>query len=185
MHRQNAFAHVISLRLAAALRAGALCGLLLACAAACHAQAGSGAPRGRLITSMGVAINPSTHKAYAVDERDGTVVVMNSAGTTRTVKVGANPIALAIDRKTNKIYVANTGGGSISVIDGVSDDVVATIPGEAHPYAIAVNDITGTVYVTNTYSDAVTVIDVHTDTAHPLNVGGADGIATVSHITSF
>jgi len=93
------------------------------------------------------------------------------------VKVGANHIALAIDRKTNKIYVANTGSGSISVIDGTSDDVVATIPGEAHPYAIAVNDITATVYVTNTYSNAVTVIDVHTDTAHPLNVGGADGIA--------
>ncbi len=153
MHRQNTFAHVVSLRLAAALRAGALCGLFLVCAAASHAQAGSGAPPGRLITSMGVAVNPSTHKTYAVDERDGNVMVMDRAGTTRTVKVGA------------------------SVIDGVSDDVVATIPGEAHPYAIAVNDITGTVYVTNTYSDAVTVIDVHTDRAHPLNVGGADGIA--------
>lgn len=177
MHGQNLFTHVISLKLAAALRAAALCGLSLACAASCHAQAGSDAPRGRLITSMGVALNPSTHKAYAVDERNGTVMVMNSAGTTRTVKVGTNPIALAIDRKTNKIYVANTGSGSISVIDGASDDVVATIPGETHPYAIAVNEITGTVYVTNTYSDAVTVIDVHTDTAHRLNVGGADGIA--------
>jgi YVTN family beta-propeller protein len=177
VHGQNTFARVISLRFAAALRAGALCGLSLACAASCHAQAGGGAPPGRLITSMGVAVNPSTHKAYAVDEREGTVVVMNNAGTTRTVKVGNNPIALAIDRKTNKIYVANTGSGSISVIDGASDNVVATIPGEAHPYAIAANDVTGTVYVTNTYSDAVTVIDVHTDTAHPLKVGGADGIA--------
>lgn len=177
MHRQNTFALVISLSLAAALRAGALCGLSLACAAACHAQAGSAAPRGRLITSMGVTVNPSTHKAYAVDERDGNVMVIDSAGTMRTVKVGDNPIALAIDRKTNKIYVANTGSGSISVIDGASDNVVATIPGEAHPYAVAVNEVTGTVYVTNTYSDAVTVIDVHTDTAHPLNVGGADGIA--------
>ena len=101
-----------------------------------------------------------------------------SAGTTQTVKVGANPIALAIDRAVNKIYVANTGSGNISVIDGNSDAVVTTIPGEAHPYAIAVNEVTGTIYVTNTYSDAVTVIDVHTDTAHPLNVGGADGIAS-------
>jgi YVTN family beta-propeller protein len=177
MHRRNTFAYVIWSRFAAALRAGALCGLSLACATACHAQAGSGAPPGRLITSMGVAVNPSTHKAYAVDERDGNVLVMNSDGTMRTVKVGANPIALAIDRKTNKIYVANAGSGSISVIGGASDDVVATIPGEAHPYAIAVNDIAGTVDVTNTYSNAVTAIDVHTDTAHSLKVGGADGIA--------
>jgi YVTN family beta-propeller protein len=93
------------------------------------------------------------------------------------VKVGANPISLAIDRTVNKIYVANTGSGNISVIDGASDAVVTTIPGEAHPYAIAVNEVTGSVYVTNTYSNAVTVIDVHTDTAHPMNVGGADGIA--------
>src|SRR5260370_11829854 len=128
MHSQNTVAHVISLRLAAALRASALCGLSLACAAACHAQAGSGAPRGRLITSMGVAVNPSTHKAYAVDERDGNVMVMNSAGTTRTVKVGANPIALAIDRKTNKIYVANTGSASTPVIDTPTTTLVAPLP---------------------------------------------------------
>jgi YVTN family beta-propeller protein len=135
-------------------------------------------PRGRLITSMGVGVNPSTHKAYAVDEPGGNVMVMNeSAGTTRTVKVGANPISLALDRTVNKIYVANAGSGNISVIDGASDAVVTTIPGEAHPYAIAVNEATGNVYVTNTYSNAVTVIDVQTDTAHPLNVGGADGIA--------
>jgi YVTN family beta-propeller protein len=55
--------------------------------------------------------------------------------------------------------------------------VVTTIPGEAHPYAIAVNEATSTVYLTNTYSNAVTVIDVRKDTAHPLNVGGADGVA--------
>jgi YVTN family beta-propeller protein len=164
-------------RFGAASRTGALCWLVFA-GAVCLTQSGSSAPRGRLITSMGVGVNPSTHKAYAVDEPNGSVMVMNrSAGTTQAVKVGANPIALAIDRAVNKIYVANTGSGNISVIDGASDNVVTTIPGEAHPYAIAVNEATGTVYVTNTYSDAVTVIDVHTDTAHPMNVGGADSIA--------
>jgi len=177
MQLQEFLAPAVSLRLGAVSRAAALCCLVVA-EAVCLAQSGSGAPRGRLITSMGVGVNPSTHKAYAVDEPNGSVVVMNSgAGTTRAVKVGANPITLAIDRAVNKIYVANTGSGNISVIDGASDAVVTTIPGEAHPYAIAVNEATGTVYVTNTYSNAVTVIDVRTDTAHPLNVGGADGVA--------
>jgi YVTN family beta-propeller protein len=172
MQRQEILARAVSLS-----QAGALC-CLAAAAAVCVAQAGSGAPPGRLITSMGVGVNPSTHKAYAVDEPNGSVVVMNtSTGTTQTVKVGANPIALAIDRTANKIYIANTGSGNISVIDGASDAVVATIPGEAHPYAIAVNEATGSVYVTNTYTNAVTVIDVWTDTAHPLKVGSADGVA--------
>src|SRR5258708_27370048 len=177
MQCQEFLAPAVSSRLGAVSRAGALCCLVFA-GAVCLAQAGSGAPRGRLITSMGVGVNPTTHKTYAVDEPNGSVVVMNiSAGTTQTVKVGANPISLAIDRAVNKIYAANTGSGNISVIDGVSDAVVKTIPGEAHPYAIAVNEATGTVYVTNTYSNAVTVIDVRTDKAHPLNVGGADGVA--------
>jgi YVTN family beta-propeller protein len=170
-------APAVSLKLGAFSVAAALCCLVVA-GAVCLAQAGTSAPRGRLITSMGVGVNPLTHKAYAVDEPNGGVVVMNCiSGTTRTVKVGANPISLAIDRAANKIYVANTGSGNISVIDGAADAVVATIPGEAHPYAIAVNEATATVYVTNTYSNAVTVIDVRTDTAHPLNVGGADGVA--------
>src|ERR1700732_965673 len=165
MQQQEFLAPAVSSKWSTVFQAIALCCLIIA-GAACPAQGGSGAPRGRLITSMGVAVNPTTHKAYAVDEPNGTVVVMNSSsGTTRTVKVGANPISLAIDRTLNKIYVANTGSGNISVIDGASDAVVTTIPGEAHPYAIAVNDATGTVYVTNTYSNAVTVIDVLTDTA--------------------
>jgi YVTN family beta-propeller protein len=177
MRRQESHAPAVSLRLGKVFQAAALYCLVLA-GAVCLAQAGSSSARGRLITSMGVGVNPSTHKAYAVDEQNGTVEVMDSRSEmTRTVKVGANPISLAIDRAANKIYVANTGSGNISVIDGDSDAVVKTIPGEAHPYAIAVNEVTGTVYVTNTYSNAVTVIDVHTDTAHPLNVGGADGIA--------
>lgn len=177
MQRQEVVRFAVALGVGAVTRAGALC-CLAATGAFCVAQAGSGAPPGRLITSMGVGVNPSTHKAYAVDEPNGSVVVMNSrSGTTQRVKVGTNPISLAIDRTADKIYVANTGSGNVSVIDGASDKVVATIPGEAHPYAIAVNEATGTVYVTNTYSNAVTVIDVWTDAAHPLNVGSADGVA--------
>ena len=167
----------VSLRLKVITPTIALCGLVVA-GSVCLAQSGDGAPPSRLITSMGVGINFATHKAYAVDEPDGSVVVMNiSSGTTRIVKVGANPIALGIDRAANKIFVANTGSGTISVIDGASDRVLATIPGEAHPYAIAVNEVTGTVYVTNTYSNAITVINARTDMAHPLNVGAADAVA--------
>src|SRR6202035_937115 len=98
MQRQEFLAPAVSLRLGMVFPAAALCCLVLA-GAVCFAQAGSGAAHGRLITSMGVGVNPSTHKAYAVNESDGSVMVMNNgSGTTRTVKVGANPISLAIDR---------------------------------------------------------------------------------------
>ena len=63
------------------------------------------------------------------------------------------------------------GGGSISVIDGKRDAVIATVKGEAQPYVLAVNDVTNKVYVTNTYNDVVTVIDGETNTARALKVG--------------
>jgi len=35
-----------------------------------------------------------------------------------TVPVGTTPIALAVNEETNKIYVANYGSDSVTVIDG-------------------------------------------------------------------
>jgi YVTN family beta-propeller protein len=142
------------------------------------AYAESDAPPGRMITSLAVVINPSTHKVYAVNEDAGTVSVTDeSTGASHVVKVGSGPISIAINRVTDRIYVANTGSGSISVIDGNQDTVITTIKGESHPYVLAVNEATNKVYVTNTYSDAVTVIDGPTNTAQALKAGTADGIA--------
>ncbi|MES2223262.1 MAG: YncE family protein [Acidobacteriota bacterium] len=134
--------------------------------------------QGRVITCRAVALNPTTHKLYAVDEAAGTVSVIDEkTGSGRKVKVGERPIAIAINSKTNRIYVANTGSGSISVIDGARDAVVATVNGEKQPYVLAVNDVTNKIYVTNTYSDMVTVIDGATNSARALKAGSADGIA--------
>ncbi|WP_158752189.1 YncE family protein [Acidobacterium sp. S8] len=136
------------------------------------------APQGRLITSLAVAINPATHKVYAVNEGAGTVVVTDeTSGSTRSVKVGAAPIALAINRTTNRIYVLNTESGTISVIDGRSDEVVATIKVEATPYVLAVDETSDKIYVTYTYSSVVTVIDDAANTRRSFKVGSADGIA--------
>src|ERR1700739_4527238 len=71
-----------------------------------RAQEESDKPQGRLITSLAIAINRSTHKVYAVNERVGTVSVIDErTGSTGTVKVGNGPIALAVNHKTNRIYV--------------------------------------------------------------------------------
>jgi len=68
-----------------------------------------------------------------------------------TVPVGASPKAVAINPKTNLIYVANFGGSSISVIDGNTNGLVATLsdPGAIAPVAIAVNSVTNKIYVAN------------------------------------
>src|ERR1039458_10287626 len=76
---------------------------------------------------------------------------------TLSVNVGFNPYGVAVNSLTNKIYVANhcgndpacASGGTVSVIDGVSNTVVATVTTGSHPYSVAVNSVTNNIYVSN------------------------------------
>src|SRR3981081_2161071 len=81
------------------------CTALVAVVRAVRCSAGyaeSEAPEGRMITSLAVAINPSTHKGYAVNEDAGTVSVTDErTGSTHVVKVGSGPISIAINRVTD------------------------------------------------------------------------------------
>ena len=93
------------------------------------------------------------------------------------VEVGKGPIAIALLPAVNKVYVVNTDSDSISVIDGTQDKVITTIKAGSHPYTVAADKKTNKVYVTFTYDHILTVIDGATNTACPLETGGADAIA--------
>jgi YVTN family beta-propeller protein len=62
---------------------------------------------------------------YVANQADNTVSVIKvdtSASpptnkVTDTVEVGKNPIAVAVDRVTHKVYVANTDDKTVSVIE--------------------------------------------------------------------
>jgi YVTN family beta-propeller protein len=64
--------------------------------------------------------------------------------------LGGQDVGVAVNPKTNTIYVANSFSPSVSVISGRTDTVTATIPAGffAGPYGVAVNPKTNTVYVT-------------------------------------
>lgn len=76
-----------------------------------------------------------------------------------TIPVGGDPQGVGVNLSTNRIYVANLGDDTVSVIDGVSNAVIATIPVGDKPFAIGVNSTNGRVYVTNRDDDTVSVID--------------------------
>jgi YVTN family beta-propeller protein len=78
------------------------------------------------------------------------------------VRVGTDPTAVAADPRTGRIYVANSGSLSVTVLEGGSRAVVATVTLPSRPWGIAVNQRTGRVYVT-TAESAVTVIDTATN----------------------
>lgn len=78
------------------------------------------------------------------------------------VRVGTDPTAVATDPRTGRIYVANSGSLSVTVLDGTTREAVATVTLPSRPWGIAVNQRTGRVYVT-TAESAVTVIDTATN----------------------
>jgi len=115
-----------------------------------------------------IAVNPATNKAYAVSSTNATVSVIDGATNTHLtdIPLGTDfPVAIAVNRKTNRIYVANEGGFEtrVSVIDGSTDTLLENISGFVNPLGVAVNIATNTVYVTNS-DGSVGVMDGATDT---------------------
>jgi uncharacterized protein len=134
---------------------------------------------GTEISPRGIALNPTSHKVYAVNTAAGTVIVLgNAAHSAAEIKVGAEPEAIAVNPTTNRVYVANSGSGNVSVIDGAIDRVIATVNVGDLPYVIAANPATNKIYISRTFSNNMTVIDGTTNVASTLKVGvQADAIA--------
>jgi len=72
------------------------------------------------------------------------------------IPVGTNPQAIAVNPNTGKVYVANAGSGTVSVLSGSS--VTATITVGSNPQDIAVNPSTNYIYTANNGSNTVSVI---------------------------
>jgi DNA-binding beta-propeller fold protein YncE len=81
---------------------------------------------------------------------------------TATVAVGHAPEAMAINTVTNRIYVANYVGGTVTIIDGATDATTTVSVGT--PVAVAVNEATNKIYIATGSpvrpgSNGITVID--------------------------
>ena len=76
------------------------------------------------------------------------------------IPVGSKPNSIAFG--LGNIYVTNSGSNTISVIDGKTNKVVATIPVGTNPHDI-IGSMLGKLYVTNSGSDNVSVIDGKTN----------------------
>ncbi len=112
---------------------------------------------GSLLSVGGVDVNLTTGNLYATLYAFNTLAVVGVVG----IPVGTNPLGVAVNANTNMIYVANSGSNNISVVDGTSNSVVATVadPNALVPVAVAVNPTTNTIYVANQQSNNLTVID--------------------------
>lgn len=120
-------------------------------------------------TPFVAAANPVTNKIYVSNGYDNTVTVIDGTGVlefgevglnnkTTTIGVGINPSAIAVNPVTNKIYVANTGAATVTIIDGATN-ATTTVHTMLSPNSVAVNTVTNQTYVTNNVSSTVTIID--------------------------
>lgn len=75
---------------------------------------------------------------------------------------GIDPVAIAINFATNRLYVANEFSNNVSVIDNSSNKVVAVIDVGFTPADIKINPATNLIYVSNSGSNDVSLIDGET-----------------------
>jgi YVTN family beta-propeller protein len=107
------------------------------------------------------------------------------AQTTTTTAVGVGPYSVAVNSVTNMIYVINQTSNSLSVIDGATNTVTATLPTGNLPYGVAVNPVTNTIYVGNSLSSSVTVVNGATNTvAATVTTGTSPNYIGVNTVTN-
>lgn len=78
--------------------------------------------------------------------------------TLANIATGTSPVAVAVNPITNRTYVANQIGNTVTVINGADASTTTINVGNA-PQAIAVNTETNRIYVVNFDSNNVTVIN--------------------------
>ena len=119
---------------------------------------------------LAAVVDEKTDTVYVMNGNDGTVSVLNGARCNAqvasgcgqpvaTVQAGKFPVAAALNPATHTLYVANLGGGSVSVINVAACNAVTTsgcgqqartVTDHAGPDWVDINVATDTVYVANT-----------------------------------
>ena len=150
----------------------------------CNATTTVGCRRVRASIRVGpvpftLAVNPVTGSVYVTDLGAHTVSVIDGktcnaadvSGCGRrpvTVNVGETPGGIAVDTRTNTVYVTGESSSDVSVIDGRTCNATTTrgcrhrpvhVLAGAGARGIAVDEASNTVYVANTVDDTVSVID--------------------------
>ncbi len=100
------------------------------------------------------------------------------------VPVGSAPKKAVVNTLTNKIYVGNSTGQSVSVIDGVTDQATTVPLQQIDVAALAIDPSTNKIYVTDDASTGFSVIDGATLAVTNLTIGGSATSLAINGITN-
>ncbi len=125
-------------------------------------------------TPWGIVLSVDAREAYVTEATGQQVAIIDTAThqVVGTLLTGPAPHAIAIDLvHQDHLYVANSGGNTVTVLAPNNRTILATVTVGQHPAGIAIAT-TGTsipdyldpeVYVANTASDTVSVISTDTN----------------------
>lgn len=114
----------------------------------------------------GIWVSSDGSLVWATTETTGTVIELSSAtGAVMNVWETGQQVShqLVPTPDGAKLYIANIGSGSVTVIDRIAN-TVTTVPTEAGAEGIDVSPDGSEVWVTNRGADSISIIDVATDT---------------------
>ncbi len=135
---------------------------------------------------VGSSILEQRPGAVAVDARSGRAFVMivgagvpghvsmvdtRTGVLLRTVPVGLDPCALAVDQRAERVVVVNHDSGSVTVLDARDGRVIDTVPVGLLPHAVAVDERRGRALIVSE-TGRLSVLDTRRDViAHTVTVG--------------
>jgi YVTN family beta-propeller protein len=135
---------------------------------------------GTVALGVPTAMTPS-HQGYVATEllTTGGVTPFSttSDGVSQTVKTGKNPGAVAITPDGTKLYVANEGSNTLSVVASATNTVVTTVTLSSTPQSIAITPDGSTVYVSMSNGDLLPVPTQTNTPGRPISVGAAGPLA--------
>lgn len=118
-------------------------------------------------TSILALANPVSHRLYVSHHQENEVTVVDVANPLLPNSVKVVPVSdlfdlpeggLAVDPIRNRVYVANPGPGTITVLDE-AEDQVRTLAIGGHPSFVAVNEQHGLLYVIGADPSGILVLD--------------------------
>ncbi len=100
--------------------------------------------------------------AYVSNQAGNTVSVLDLVylRQDRTLQVGSDPKALAVNPAKNEVYAVNTGSNSVSIINTEKNQVAWTIAVGRQPSSIAVDAEGQRAFVANSGSNSISVVDL-------------------------
>jgi YVTN family beta-propeller protein len=109
---------------------------------------GPWAPPG--LGGRGIAVSSATGRVFVTDSSTDSVhVLTRELDTVGSIGVGGRPWGVAVNPATDRAYVANEFGGSVSVLDGGTLSLVATVPVAQCPHGVTVHVPSDQVYVSH------------------------------------